>query len=191
MYTEMEIVLMNEEEGGFVESGSTVELSCFSHLNDSSDILVSFHLTRGNDTLTVSCPSGDPGSSLGCVSPVRGREWQVCRNKTEPHNCFLVVHDFDDSDGGNYSCSTLIAGEDVQSNVLNLQALKALSPAKKPWKALSPATKPSKASSPMSKLIIGLGVGVGGCLLILVVVVIAVNAVRSYRRSASGELCCD
>jgi hypothetical protein len=167
---EMEIVLDSRRDSPTVESGSTVELSCFSHLNDSSDIPVSFHLVGEDKSRSVPCPAAKNGS-MEC-SPVRGRNWQVCRNKTAPHNCALVMHNFNESDSGNFSCSTSIGGNEVLSNVLQLQSMEAVEPIKK-----------SKSRS-YYWLIVGLGVGSAALLVILGVIIIVVSVVRSRRKAS-------
>lgn len=108
-----------------VPSGFSVNLSCFSHLNDSSDIPVKFHLQYGDTTQSVACPD----TGMEC-SKIPDRKWSVCRNESEPHNCILVLGEFGDSDDGNYSCSTTIGGREVQSNQLELHALSSLKSAK-------------------------------------------------------------
>lgn len=127
-----------EYEGEGVHSvaippGFTVRLSCFCHLNDSSDIAVSFHLQYANATHSVSCPV-ETGSGTEC-SEIPERKWSVCRNQSEPHNCILVLHDFGVSDDGTYWCSTTVGGREVQSNELDLEALRSLEPAKSSNKA--------------------------------------------------------
>lgn len=104
---------------------SAVKLSCFSHINDSSDIQMSFQLNSANTTIGVLCPAGIEG----CLT-VSKREWKVCRNVSRPHNCILVIYGFEHSDDGNYTCSTAIERKDVQSNVINLQTVTDLAPAK-------------------------------------------------------------
>ena len=110
-----------------IPSGLTVNLSCFSHLNDSSDINVTFYLQYGSTTHSVTCPA----SGTEC-SEIPELKWSVCRNETEPHNCILVLHEFGVSDDGSYSCSTTIGGREVRSNKLELQALNTLDPAESP-----------------------------------------------------------
>ena len=107
-----------------IPSGLTVNLSCFSHLNDSSDIPVKFHLQYGSTTHSVTCPA----NGTKCFE-IPELKWSVCRNETEPHNCILVLHEFGDSDDGSYSCSTTIGGREVRSNRLELQALSTFKPA--------------------------------------------------------------
>ncbi|CAI7999285.1 hypothetical protein GBAR_LOCUS2675 [Geodia barretti] len=177
---EMKIQLHSHEKSSVVE---TVELSCFSHLNDSRDVPVSFHLVRGTSTLSVPCPvdsntTEDTNYTLGCVSPIQGGDWQICRNKSSPYNCYLILHDFDDSDSGNYTCSTNITGKEILSNELDLQALKLLGPAEKPR---------SKSHSPSSKVVLGLGIGIGVLLLLLLLMVLVLNAVRSYQRARNDR----
>ena len=176
----MEIQLHSHEKSSVVE---TVELSCFSHLNDSRDVPVSFHLVQRTSTLSVTCSvdsniTEDTNYTLGCVSPIQGRDWQVCRNTSAPYNCYLILHGFYDSDSGNYTCSTNIAGKQILSNELDLEALKILEPAEKPR---------SEGHSPSSKAVLGLGIGIGGLLLLLLVMVLVLNAVRSYQRARSGK----
>lgn len=170
----MEILLHDRDKGSIEES---VEISCFSHLNDSSDISVSFHLIKGSGTVTnATCPV-ELNTTVGCLPPITARDWQVCRNQTAPYNCYLVVGDFDDSESGNYTCSTNITGEDLTSNELDLEALKILKPAEEPHN--------NKKSS--SKLVFGLGVGIGGFLIIMVVVFVIINAVISYRKARRSK----
>lgn len=170
----MEILLHDHDKGSLEES---VEISCFSHLNDSSDISMSFHLIKGSGTVADATCSVELNTSVGCLSSITTRDWQVCRNKTAPYNCYLIVGDFDDSESGNYTCSTNVTGEDLTSNELDLEALKILKPAEEPHN--------NKKSS--SKFAIGLGVGIGGFLIIMVVVFIIINAVISYRKARRSK----
>lgn len=103
-----------------IPSGSSVKLACFSHLKDSSNITMSFQLQQDNITHSAACPV-EVGSASDCLH-VQEWNWRVCRNKTEPHNCILVLHGFGESDCGNYTCSTTIGGREIQSNVLKLEA---------------------------------------------------------------------
>ena len=173
--TEMEIQLHDHEKPSVEDSA---ELSCFSHLNDSHDIPVSFTLVHDStNTLTVHCPA-ESNTSVGCVSPVQGRDWEVCRNESAPYNCYMVIHDFHNSDSGNYTCSTNVTGRVIISNELNLVALKNLKPAQEP-------RNQSKSSG--SKWVLGLGVGVGALLFLLLVMVLAINVVRSYKKARNGK----
>ena len=178
VYSEMEIVLRNHRNGLFIDSGSTVELSCFSHLNDSGDIPFSFNLVSVTSNLTASCDVST-NHEMRCVSPVEDRDWEICRNKTEPHNCVLYLHNFDDSGDGNYSCSTEIAGNRVWSNVLELHT----------WKNLEPSPNgPGSSSSGLNKLELGIGVGIAVFMVVLVVLFIILSALKSRRRASNGRL---
>ena len=109
-----------------------MRMSCFSHVNDSSDIPVTFHLTSGNKMYHVFCPLVNNSAELVQWSSFPERNWRVCRNTTKPHNCILVLYDFGESDDGTYTCSTDIAGRDDESNALTLQALGNIGPTSKP-----------------------------------------------------------
>ena len=102
--------------------GSTLNISCLTHLTDSSDIPVMFHYSNGNKTHRELCPA-----TLCSSFPEIG--WRICRNTTRPHNCILVLYDFGDSDDGAYTCSTDIAGKDDESNSLTLLSLHNIEPA--------------------------------------------------------------
>ena len=146
-----------------VPSGFNVNLSCFSHLNDSSDIPVKFHLQYGNTTQSVACPT----TGMKC-SKIPDRKWSVCRNESKPHNCILVLREFGDSDDGTYSCSTTIGGREVQSNQLELHALSSL--------------EPTKSSQKGSEIGIVLSIVAAVILILVILTLILFKIVRSRQR---------
>ena len=163
----MEIVL--DRNTAIISSGSTVELSCFSHLNDSSDISVVFQLVNGNITHTALCPT-DIGTETGCLEPNQGSfNWRICRNQTKPHNCILIVDDFQDLDDGSYSCSAIIGDKEVKSNTLQLQTMNGIAPAE--------IDKQSDFTT-----VVALSIAIFCLFLLLAFIILAVQLVRKRRQ---------
>lgn len=168
---EMEIILDNQgTQSPNIVRGSKLELSCYSHLSDSSDIPITLQFVYANNTVTATCPTA-VGTNKEFTATEILQKWKVYRNTTLPHNCILALYDFEDVDDGNYSCSTVISGREVQSNVLKLQTLKGLETADSP-------------SSHESEILLGVSIAIVG-LLILLILVFMLGRYIQYRRHRS------